>query len=619
MTTIPVRLKNHGSAPFSGWVRTKVDALPPSPHGVLADGTKFVLGLQDGQDTWSVDLEVTLQPHEERIVDLANPAGPGQPFAFSPAPVPADYGTLSMSGGTSFVLGEGGAFPDGAMFRGRFVTRTADLFLVELDLWYYADEPGVVWGECTILASNPNVPTVTAQISASTSGIRWGSSWVFVLGHTPQSYLVPIGTNFADGQARTFPICFVWPTKISAERVASVFAKANFQVSAVGIQKLWHTGNPIQFPGFNAADWTRQQSQLAIQALHTWFVDPGVGPANLSGETGYQEAFLIRRGEPLLPNGLGSEWALYLATLGSAWCKNWPCHYREANGRLVDPAMHPHWVVWSGRTHYNENVSPDRLGKSQDLTPEMTPSEALGPEPEHWPCDIAATARLVWSPALQRNLQQQAMLFLASQTIPSMLPNWSTNGPNTSRAMGYACCLAVELYRNLADRALAERVRQRLIARWNEVYRPLFWNTTGPLTVFVNDGRLWEDGSGCLPWQESLAAYGFWLAGTVFGVQDMVTLGVRLARWCVDNAWHQSADVPAVWHSYSAVEIGGQHRADPSTIFDFYASPLAPAVLVLAEPENARARSILTQLVSSVSQYEQMGWFDPAAAAAVRP
>jgi hypothetical protein len=37
-------------------------------------------------------------------------------------------------------------------------------------------------------------------------------------------------------------------------------------------------------------------------------------------------------------------------------------HY-ESNGARLNPAQHPQWVTWSGRTHYSASVSPDRIGK----------------------------------------------------------------------------------------------------------------------------------------------------------------------------------------------------------------------------------------------------------------
>ena len=66
-------------------------------------------------------------------------------------------------------------------------------------------------------------------------------------------------------------------------------------------------------------------------------------------------------------------------------------------------------------------------------------------------------------------------LFLWAQPLPGPgREQWVTVGPGSARAVGWVCLLANHLWSNLEDRALASRVRDRMVQRITQVYVPAF-------------------------------------------------------------------------------------------------------------------------------------------------
>ncbi|HEB53041.1 MAG TPA: hypothetical protein ENI87_07300, partial [bacterium] len=93
--------------------------------------------------------------------------------------------------------------------------------------------------------------------------------------------------------------------------------------------------------------------------------DPfGVGPHGLqrmAGQTGDQEDFGVCKLSPVAWSGIPSMLLEVEASVLQEACR--PVHFFERDASPVDPAKHPDWVVWSGRTHWHPEVSKDRLGK----------------------------------------------------------------------------------------------------------------------------------------------------------------------------------------------------------------------------------------------------------------
>lgn len=410
--------------------------------------------------------------------------------------------------------------------------------------------------------------------------------------------LLPAGTVIGDGQARSFPLVFIWRQHLtSALEWSSAGAAASLGVCANGISKLWPDGNPV--PVSDPLQWARRNWAGAIARLHTWDAGPLGVKAN-SGDTGAQEDQVFVGGECCSgPASLGAETVRYLAALGQS---RRPCQHLEANGALLDLAKHPKLVMWSGRVHWHAEVSPDRLGKPHALTT-IESHGWSGPDREHWLENAVAIAyRLTGSPALQWQLEAQARLFLLQETVD---PKLSTSDFSAERAIGWAGIVAVHLWRSLEDRTLAERVAQRWRDRVAKVYIPKLRGK--PLGVWLprNDARLTADTGWAplnwMPYQQAVGAYGLDYACRLIGPpagRELALEGARAAmrawqrqpdgRWKAWSYWGYSATetVPFVEHA------GAAHGPNVWVWF-------TPAVWMVRdrEPQNEQARMIWQQVV----------------------
>ena len=523
-----VHLANLSPTPYVGWKRCTVDTQPPHAAGLIGD-TVYRVGRKIGLDTWIVDLHVGLQGGERRSVDLAT----GVPLPLWPVPVPsnpiAHFGGVLKIDTTPIAMDA--PVVDGAAVTMRGTVRLSPMLHAEVWLRWYPSQPGLVYGEATGLGSNGAVPDVQATVPAGGLRLVWGDGMPLVHGAGWGAPLVPGGTVFADGQGRTLPFVILWPRHCTtSHHWVQAAAAVHFTVGAVGITRLWPGGNPSYPPGFDPVAWAGARFQGSLLRLHTW--DPGViGPNPISSETGAQGDQVFVGGESLLPNGAGAEVVTYL---GALKLTARPCHHLEANGRQADPAAHPNCVFWSGRPHWHLGVSPDQLGKTAAVTADDA-NGWFGPDREHWLYNtVAAAARITGSPALQRELEQQARIFLFSETV---VPGWSTSGADAARSIGWAGLLVVHLWRNLEDRGLAQRVAQRWQQRVTQVYVPQLGNLPYDVwDVRIDDPRL-GPGAMWMAWQQSIGSYGLDLACEVLNVPAGRALALKAAKACLQHNW----------------------------------------------------------------------------------
>lgn len=618
-----VRLANYSSEPFSGWARAVVDT-KPLPVGEV-DGVICVRGRQTGLDTWAVDLRVALKPNEQRTIDL----GTAKRARWAIGPLPADparfFGArLPTVNGTELQLRD--ARQDGTAlsmhFQGRLAkelpTGGSASSLWHVDFWclWRPDEPGLMTGEVVCCASNPSIPDVlcessgaassavaassTASATSSTgvatdadsttalTGLRlsWGDALVHVPGAGWNAPIVPPST-FATGQARGVPVTLVWPRNVINDWFA-VVAGVNRSVCAVGIAKLLPDGNPTLPAGFNATAFTTGLYQESLRRLHTW-EPPLLGPAPQSGTTGSQEDQVFVGGECFAPDGLGAEQVRYLNALRIL---SRPCHHLQEDGTIVDPsAMTPRLTYWDGMPFAHPVVNPyGLLGKPRNPTVDECHGWS-GPDVEHWLMNqTVAAARLTGSRALQWELRCQAMVYFGQQTTYS---GWSTSQPWASRAVGWEAIAAVHLWRNLEDRLLAERVRLHWLDRFGTVIAPA-WRDRDVVDVRFNDPRL-GPGAWTIPWQASVGAYGLDLAGEQFGVPEARSIALRLASVVVRDAWDFR---DGRWVSRAQQPVSGPYMFGDES-FNGFGMPLAPAVVLRHDPNNARASSIWSQIAGN--------------------
>jgi hypothetical protein len=153
--TCVVRAANHSGIPYTGWVRSKVDALPPHPVGRVGD-VLYVLGQPDGLDTWAIDLRLTIQPGQELAIDLstAEPAEWEMPPLPSPADLIAHFGGLPMLAGYPMLAV--GTEADGACLVTHLMGRARNMLGVHGWVRWCPDQPELAWGEFITVASDPS-------------------------------------------------------------------------------------------------------------------------------------------------------------------------------------------------------------------------------------------------------------------------------------------------------------------------------------------------------------------------------------------------------------------------------------------------------------------------------
>jgi hypothetical protein len=259
------------------------------------------------------------------------------------------------------------------------------------------------------------------------------------------------------------------------------------------------------------------------------------GLQRMAGQTGDQDDFGTCKLSPVAWSGVPSMLLeVELSVLQEA-CR--PVHFFERDGAPVDPAEHPEWVVWSGRTHWHAGVSKDRLGKPH---PEP-PSEShgwTGKDRQHWSSNyLAAYALLTGAHWARRELENEARLYLAGQTLDPQLTTSNSGAPRgagrTMLAAAWNLCVTDD-----------ERLRQRMDQRTDRVHfqqwagRTLAADRVRPMAVSGPDDRLlrgkhpfWN------PWQDALAAVGFAAQHRMTGNANARVLAEQLAKNVVQHGW----------------------------------------------------------------------------------
>jgi hypothetical protein len=259
------------------------------------------------------------------------------------------------------------------------------------------------------------------------------------------------------------------------------------------------------------------------------------GLERMAGQTGDQADFGTVKLSPVAASGLPSFLLAVEASVLQEACR--PVHFFEADGSPVEPANHPQWVVWSGRTHWHAGVSPDRLGKT-DPQASFDYHGWTGKDREHWSSNyLGAFALLTGAHWARLELANEARLYLAGQTID---PQLSTSGAGAPRGAGRTALAACWMLLATGD----ERLRQRMDARIDRVYhlqwagRALAADKVRPMAVSQPDARLLQGKcSFWNPWQDALAAVGFGAAFRLTGNPRARELAEELALNVVRHGW----------------------------------------------------------------------------------
>lgn len=588
-----IRIANLTSLPFTGWVRCNTDGPLPAEERGFADRIGYAIGRVTGLGTHIIDVRLTLDPGQAVDYEPRSTVGDVIPPPTLPSNPVELFGGAAMIGGVPLQF-VGLPDVDGAAITAHLRTRVGLMLVVDLFLRWY---PGEAWahGEAIVTASNPTVTDLHAFVPPDFM-LRFGDALTFAIGRHFSQPLIDEGVPFADGQARAVPLVFVWPRLIrSAADFNSAMAATQHGISAIGIERLLADGNPVYPAGFSARAWTTPKIAAAAQRLHSWAA-PLVGPNPESGNTGAQEDQVFVRGEALLPDGNGAEIVTYLSALKLA---NRPCHHREVNGGLLDYTGHtsPRLVLWDMRPHL-PSVSPDRLGKLGGIAAWDVQGTWWGADVEHALYNtLAAGARYTGSPALQHELSAIARNYLFQWTIQAGL---STTQPFSARAQGWEGILAVHLWRDLEDRALAQRVADRWRARFDS-----FAAVLPNFDIRTDDPRL-GPGQRWMPWQESVKCYGLDLAGAQLDRPQAREIALAHAKRILADAYVQQGET---WTTRDVVALDG--AAVTIGFFDLFGMPLAPATVLRHEPQHEQARAIWTQLLQRATQPKHTAWLAP--------
>lgn len=293
--------------------------------------------------------------------------------------------------------------------------------------------------------------------------------------------------------------------------------------------------------------WLRGAAlQQHLATRHRTFVagdEPGgdpfaAGPLGLAknaGQTGDQLDFGTVKLSLVAATGVPSMLYEAEASVLQEACR--PVHFFEADASPVDPAAHPDWVVWSGRTHWHGGVSRDRLGKPVP-EPQFDAHHWTGKDREHWSNNhLGAFALLSGAHWARLELANEARLYLAGQTID---PAYTTSGAGAPRGAGRTQLSACWMLLATGDPQLQKRIDERI----DHVEYPQWAGRTLPndrVRTFCPagpDARLLQGKTEFWnPWQDSIAAVGFAAVHRTTGNPRARELAEGLATNAVRHGW----------------------------------------------------------------------------------
>jgi hypothetical protein len=361
-------------------------------------------------------------------------------------------------------------------------------------------------------------------------------------------------TNFYDGQAKDWwgDLAFFDPAITlpdQTQRVKNILGA--FSQPLYGVATNWAESGAFGPFGHVSATppWIKDGGVAAAALTHgefmKWYLQPGVdwedrpkalvkGPGTAGSQHDFGAAKFIDIFATAIPDGIVET----RYTAGEEAQR--PVHFREPDGSPLQSARHPNWVAWDGRTHFNKGISPDRLGK---VWPEPyingRSHDWSGKDNQHWSSLCLASAYLLTtSYSLQMELDNEAELYLASHTIASQKPGWSTNGAGTARAIGrtfyslswnYLCTNRSDL----AARMVA-RVDESVLASYKQrnvpgPVRPMAINSPDPRTITWTN--YWS------PWEEAQAVMGLEACYRVTGSLNAHLLAALAAKNLYTYGW----------------------------------------------------------------------------------
>lgn len=593
-----VELTNHTDKPLVGWFQCNIDILPPFPAGSLLDEfgsgkCNFAVGNRSGLDTYNIDVYTVVQAREHLVLDLATVTAGGPPNQLPPPPT-NDY----LGGVTVKVAGvrmtQQSAAQNGAAYDFAYMARVGPMLVVHLFLHWYPDQKGWCRGEVVVTASNPSVQDVVAFIPAGFK-LQVGDAIVNVPGLGPNPDLLPEGDWLADAQRRAMPITLTWPDHFGEHDAHTAQAWADLKVGIRGISKLHAAGNPPLPPGFDGAKWATDLLPDVVAKLLDW-TNSGLDPAVDSGATGAQGSQPPSCAAPMMAYPLAVT-PLYLTMLAASW----PMFHLEQDGSTLNWKGHQGLRMNRGRV--NRPISTDDLGKRNEPTA-IERHAHTGPEWEHWfHFNAFAGVRATGTPAGQLFLEAHAVNFLFNFNVEEP-GNWLP----PSRGVGFMCFLAVELYRGLQNRELAEAVATRWRALFHRLIVPKM--SGDKFYSWLEDPRIgWTPGTPerAIPWQAAVYLAGLNWAAFTFGVEEAWLLAAHSSHDFIERVYVNQGG------RWIARDVICRDRSDPGPYigaYGYFGNPLGVAVMKLHNPGHAIAAPIWEQLMQTTNLGD-LAWMIP--------
>lgn len=572
------------SGSFIGWHRVTVRD-KPLWSAATVDGRTLVVGLPVGNVGWGIDVHGRIDAGQRISIDLSR-AVPRNYTLHADSDAISDpvgfFGIPSILGVPLALrpLAPGGMplTPDGACFLVRLSARIGPLFA---DLWLRA-YPGQqrYSGTLRLTCSDISQPTLFYELPEAILGLHRGF-------------------RFADGQSIMLPVQWQRDTRRLVETKSPT-------IVGRGIDSPGWLGIPAK-GSFDLERFYADKHPHTVDALTSWRLTtigivPNAGVAGDQEDQGFAQGFESYYGGSLK----------CLATRAMAalqWAKR-PCHHLEPSGEIVDPEARQA-VYWSGRPIW---WSPNQFNKPRSLGPTDC-SGWYGPDLEHHLIHTLATDyELRQDPGVGHELTHLAHVYLGSETLD---PRLATTTQFVARALGWNSLVAAHLYRLLPDRALAERVKARWLARvalhrtrWGSG----FWDVrqTPPESMWVSPG---VSPYYCMLYQMAVGVFGVYAAAEVFDApsekQWAASASTLVLSWAWDNSlleWEIiGLSSPTTPHDPASYQEG--RTAHRSGFYRGAWLPLAAWVAHDAHPHSEFAQRVMAKLREDEAVVDPFGWF----------
>jgi len=567
-----VHVANRSDAPFSGWIRRTVDRWAPDT------GASHVRGKWIAPGLWHVDV---------RADDM--PAGSATTLDLSRAPraVVHDY-DLALKhwpslGGTRMSLRS--LEKNGAGVDGHWQVRLDRIVVCDVWMTFYAGQ-GWAPGKLQVSASNPTLPDKSARLKWNIH--PWFRSGAEVRGAWSGwgKPLIRSGMTVGHGQGLP-PVPFVALFDESERPSAEAYAK--LEIGAIGVNKVWPTGNPLwhESRGHPRA-FVEQHWQPVADSLQDWSTLTPLTFLTKSAYTSGGEPDQVFVGADL---GLGQESAggEWLRWMTAASMARRPGLWTEISGSRLHIRREKDLAMFEGYPFARGN-SRDLFEFGSEMPHEGADLHGYRTWREHmFYNNLFVAYRATGCPALQWQIERRASLYLFEHTTDPEFTTTAYTGAN--RGLGWSALLAWHLWHSVEDRWLARQVRDRWIWRWENVLRARL------------QGEYWMTAYGkWYAWQQGPIAYFVDLAGEAFDVPEAREFALRAARKVVDDAYTFDGDASHwVPYPYVVLDPSGDPVLSASTPWGGTSGWMvtASATVLRHDPKHEKARALVDQDASN--------------------